>query len=759
MSTKSVFYCLFKINLQKELTSSISREKIFDNMKQTSHKWNFFRAGGSNQAVICSGEDIENIDKLDAKLWAALSCPTSGLTLDSKTLEIIDTNDDGRIRREEIIAACQWACANLKSPDTLLKSSESLCLDDIDDSLPEGKKLLASAREVLANLGKPNSTTISVSDFSDESKIFASTPFNADGIITALSCGSDSALVDVFNTVLSVSDVKKDRSGLDGIGISDVDAFFDDAKKFIEWNAQPSLDSSIMCLGENTESAFVALSALEVQINDWFARSKLVSYDSDMQSEMYSLAGEKLVKAYAELNFDLLRSLPIVKINSTGIIDFSKGVNPVWASECEDFAKLVDSSPFDYAKWLEILARFSPYRAWISSKPNVRVSAIALEKLKSVATDENKQKFVDLLTRDAELKDKVDSIAAVEKLVRLNRDLYKLLRNFVSFQDFYTKGQASIFQYGKLYIDGRMCELCVKVDDVSTHSKMSPLGYGYLVYCLCRKKGSPDMNVAVMITAGDCDNIIVGRNGIFYDYKGNEWDATITKVVDNPIGISQAFFSPYKRVVKWIGELVSKRASEADKSAVSSITDGNILQKNKDGKMDVGTVAAIGVAIGGITTMFGMVVNAVFGLGYWLPVGIIGVLLAISLPSVFISWLKLRMRNLAPILDGNGWAVNAKAALSMAFGSHLTRMARLPKDAKISSLRSFEKSNKGRNVTLILLFVLFAGLIGAVVWSQKKEDSKNNSQPIATAQPAKAGASKAPEDTTSKAPVPISVKK
>ncbi len=709
-------------------------------MKQSSHKWSFFRAGGSNQTAICCGKDIENIDKLDAKLWAALSCPTSGLTLDTKTLEIIDTNDDGRIRREEVIAACKWACANLKNSDLLLKSSDTLRLDEINDATDEGKKLLANAKEVLANLGKSGAESISISDFSDESKIFAETPFNADGIITSLSCGDDASLVDAFETVLSVSEAKKDRSGLDGVDANDTETFFVDATNFIAWNARPSLDNSILFLGDDTASAFNAFVAIEGQINDWFARSSLVSYNSDVQSEMDLLVGAKLAKAYSDLDLEQLRSLPIIKINITGIIDFSGNINPVWSSECEAFKKLVleklvGGTTLNQEQWNSILLKFAPYRAWVSSKPNVRVSEIDLEKLREIATEDNKQKLLELVARDAELKDKVDSIASVEKLARLNRDLYKLLKNFVSFQDFYTRESASIFQYGKLYIDGRMCALCIKVNDVATHSKMSPLGYGYLIYCLCRKKGSADMNIVAMITAGDCDNIIVGRNGIFYDYLGNEWDATITKVVDNPIGIAQAFFSPYKRVIKWIGEQISKRANDADKSAVANVTDGKVLAKGKDNKMDVGTVAAIGVAIGGITTMFGMVVNAVFGLGYWLPVGIIGVLLAISLPSVFIAALKLRMRNLAPILDGNGWAINAKAAISMAFGMRLTRMARLPKGSKISMLRSFEKKHTGRNFIIALLLAAAIGA-GCYFWLNKKDDEKKNPQPVVTTQTA-----------------------
>jgi hypothetical protein len=60
---------------------------------------------------------------------------------------------------------------------------------------------------------------------------------------------------------------------------------------------------------------------------------------------------------------------------------------------------------------------------------------------------------------------------------------------------------------------------------------------------------------------------MVGRNGLFYDRKGRDWDATITKIIDNPISIRQAFWAPYKKLVRMIEEMAAKRAAAADAAA------------------------------------------------------------------------------------------------------------------------------------------------------------------------------------------------
>ena len=111
-----------------------------------SHQWRFFRSGGFDQVRLETATDLKSLSELDPKLWAALSCPTSNLEFDSKTLEFIDTDGDGHIRVPEIVAAANWATSLLKNPEDITHGSGTLPLNSIDDSSPEGTALLASAK-------------------------------------------------------------------------------------------------------------------------------------------------------------------------------------------------------------------------------------------------------------------------------------------------------------------------------------------------------------------------------------------------------------------------------------------------------------------------------------------------------------------------------------------------------------------------------------------------------------------------------------
>ena len=309
----------------------------------------------------------------------------------------------------------------------------------------------------------------------------------------------------------------------------------------------------------------------------------------------------------------------------------------------------------------------------------------------------------------------------MEKLVRLNRDLFQLVNNFVTFRDFYSRSAKAIFQAGTLYLDGRSCELCVHVNDGGKHAAMAGLAKAYLAYVDCTRPSGEKMTVAAAFTDGDSDNLMVGRNGIFYDRKGRDWDATITKIVDNPISVRQAFWAPYKKFVRMIEEMAAKRAAAAEAASDAKVAGAATVVANADKtkaapepkKFDVGVVAALGVGVGAIGALLGGLISGFISLGMWMPIGLLGIILAISGPSMLVAWLKLRQRNLGPILDANGWAVNAKAKLNVPFGGALTDVAKLPAGAEYNPVDPYAEPSSPWPKVIVFLIVLalaYAGL-------------------------------------------------
>ena len=93
-----------------------------------------------------------------------------------------------------------------------------------------------------------------------------------------------------------------------------------------------------------------------------------------------------------------------------------------------------------------------------------------------------------------------------------------------------------------------------------------------------------------------------------------------------------------------------------------------------------GIFAAIGMAVGMIGTALASLAKGIFALTWWqLILAFVGVLLVISGPAMVMAWMKLRRRNIAPLLNANGWAINAASKINIPFGETLTDMAKYPK--------------------------------------------------------------------------------
>lgn len=688
------------------------------------HPWKFFRAGGFDQVKIESGADIANLDQLDQKLWTALACPTTGIDFDKRTAELIDADKDGRIRAPELIAVAKFATGALKNPDTLLKGSETLAFADIGDAA-----IAASARQVAQFLGKKDATGLSVADVSDANKIFANTTLNGDGVIIAESCPDDATKA-AFVDIAGVTGTVTDRSSKPGLDQAKLDGFFAEAKAFNDWQTKADTDAkSILPLGDGTAAAAAAIKAVKAKVDDFFGRCRLVAFDSRAsallnrkEEEYAAIAGKELSISAADVaNFPLAQVAPGKALPLKGAVNPAHAAAVTALHDAAVKPLLGDKAELSEADWAAVQGKVAAYEAWQAAKAGAGVEKLGIKRVRELLAGGPQKKLNELIAADKAKETEASGFAAVEKLVRLNRDLHKLTLNFVNFKDLYDGGNPAIFQAGTLYLDQRACSLCLAVEDAGKHAAMAGLAGTYLAYVDCFRKGTGEkMQIVAAFTDGDSDNLIVGRNGLFYDRSGKDYDATITKIIDNPISLRQAFWSPYKKFVRFVEEMIAKRAAAADGAATEKLTAAAAAVANAEKakvpepkKLDVGTVAALGVAFGAIGSFFAAIASGLVTVASFGPLAIIGTILAvilmISIPSCILAYMKLRKRSLGPILDANGWAVNSKAKINVPFGVTLTGIAKLPTGAAVDHSDAFAEVPFPWKKWLVIGLVIYTG--------------------------------------------------
>jgi hypothetical protein len=697
------------------------------------HKWKFARIGGIDMVRLESAEDLLHLSELDQKLWSALACPVKGLEIDEKTLDLLDADKDGRIRAPEVKAAVSWSSVMLENPAILFEERDNVQASEVKDTI-----LASSIRWILKELKADPESSLSLAQVADMTKILAATRYNGDGVITAQTASKDPVAAELISLISKSIGTVTDRSGKPGVDLKGVQDFFQEANDYIAWKAEFDESSgSILTLGEGTAAAADALAAVEAKVEDFFARVRLADYDDRALAVLNGPAELFKIISEASLKPDVaeLSGFPLASIKPGRNLPLGDGINPSWRALMDKFFQLCvtpilskDQVELSLEDFKKIQSRLAPYRKWIKGRKGHRVEVIGVEKLNALLTGDSRAKVEALINKDLEFAPQFAAMNQVERLLRYCRDLVRLLHNFVNLLDFYDPRRFSVFQSGVLYLDSRACNLVIKVGDPARHAAMAGLSKAYLAYCDCKRPSSGEaMQIVAAFTNGDSDFLTVGRNGVFYDRKGNDWDVTIARVVENPISIRQSFFAPYKKLVRMIEEQAAKRAASAEAASDAKLAQAanqtvNVDQVDKAApkKIDVGTVAAIGVAASAMVAVLTAIIGGILGLTWWqIPLAVLGVMLLISGPSMIIAALKLRQRNLGPILDANGWAINGRLKINIPFGASLTHLSSLPAGSQLTLNDPFKpKSFPWKRTVLAVLLLGFAGWVG---WDYAQE--------------------------------------
>jgi hypothetical protein len=608
-----------------------------------SHTFKFFRAGGFDQVRIDTAADLLALKDLDQKLWVALSCPVKGIEFDTRTLALIDTDNDGQVRAPELLAAIDWAASRINDTGVLAQRLDGVPLTAIKD-----EAILAVAQGLLP---------------------------------------AGEALV----TVATASAAEAEYS----------------ARALAAWEAA---GAAAKPLGDATEAACTAVAEVKQKLDDFFVRCRLAAFDTRAGEVMNasddalkSLGAVALTATHADI-----AALPLARVGAGATAPLSagidSGINPAWAARIATLREaavvplLGARAALSESDWQAVQDQLAVFVEWQAAKP-------------------------------AGLPAEAEAVRDLERLARYVRDLMPLANNFVAFRDFYTRQGKATFQIGTLYLDGRSAELCIAVTDAAKHAALAGLSRICLVYCDCVRNGEK-LSIAAAFTAGDSDQLMVGRNGVFYDRQGRDWNATISKLVEHPISLRQAFWSPYKRLMRMVGEQLqkiaaSKAAAVEGKLAEAAANVGKKVEAppakpTAPAAFDVGKFAgifaAIGLAVGAIGTAAAAIVTGMLGLKWWqMPLVIVGLMLLISAPAMILAWFKLRSRNLGPILDANGWAVNARARINIPFGTSLTQLAELPEGAERALTDPYAEKERPWKTYAFIGVVLF---VAAAWWTR-----------------------------------------
>ena len=394
-------------------------------MPSSPHTWKFFCTGGLDQVALSTAADLLALDQLDQKLWVALSCPVKGLELDEKTLALIDADGDGRIRVPELLAAINWAAARLNDPADLLRDHDTLPLLAINAASADGKILVASAKQILTNLGKKDATAITVAEAADTAKIFSASALNGDGVIPP-EATDDPAVQALIKEIVASVGGTADRTGSIGVTAEKIEMFFADLTAYVAW-VDKSATKDIAILGDATDAAVAAIRAVRAKAEDFFARSRLAVFDARALAALNRSETEYLAIAAKDLKIssEEIAGFPLARIEAGKPLPLLENVNPAWAAALAILHAKAVAPIFGSAKttltaeeWTTLNVKFAAYETWLGGKVGSAVEILGLARIKEILAGPGRAALAKLVAQDKALEPEFKAISDVERLAR-----------------------------------------------------------------------------------------------------------------------------------------------------------------------------------------------------------------------------------------------------------------------------------------------------------------------------------------------------
>ena len=711
----------------------------------------FKNYGGSHQLRIQDARDLEKIQVLDDAHWAATSVPINSLNCDDAFLFYVDTDQNGRIRTDELKAAQAWLFRFLANRSRLSEGTDAIALSDIDTSHPEGQKLRQAAELILNNLNLPDAQEINLAQVRDVQSIMASSANNGDGIIPP-QASAEPDLVQFIVSVMETVGTVMDASGQPGISQEQLKVFFQEAQSYLDWKAKGEIPkgdrtNEVMPWGTETAQAYELVVSLEKKIEQYFTQCAMVRFDERSAAQM-----QLRQKELEEIDFTdksmmeaRLRNAPLALPNPKGILELEAMLNPFYIERLFELKEKVLKralAPLDSKhltgqgrsvkqltekQWAQVKAIFVPYRVWLEGKQGAKVEKLGTDRLRTYLNGTYRHRTSELIAKDLAMADDLDQLHNLERLILYQRWLLELANNFVSFANLYTPQRRSLIEAGTLVIDGREMTFTMRVEDRSAHKKIAEDSYMYLLYLEVTGRQEKDINpsaslrvngeqsrtikfeIVTAVTSGSAGGLRIGKRGIFFTIDGREWDAQVVDIVENPISPWESVKAPFKQFTGFIRKQIDKFSKSSQDKLEKSVAAPSASGITRD------LLIGGGIAIAALGSAFAYITKA---LSQIKPVHILGMLVGLAvfilLPGMIVGFAKIRKRDMSVLLEASAWAVNVHMRLNATLGRLFTHIPRLPEGARkerrdvvVQFVREFGYSSlRSRRIAKVVLITL-----------------------------------------------------
>ncbi len=638
--------------------------------------FSFEKHGNALHFKIEDYNDLEKILDLDEALWIATTAPVSTLKVDKEFLELLDSDQDDRIRAEEIKDGIRFLLQHLTDHSSIQIGNLELPLSFINKGTDVGSLIHMSAVKVLNRLQAPLDC-IKLTQLRKVKAEVLKGGLDQAGIVLP-EAAENLKIENCIGDILSSIGGRTHPNGITGIDDKSLDTFFEECRLYFDWLLEAGeigekSATSLLPLGDNTARGYSLFQSLLQKLTQYFLLCDIKRLNPILLERAMSEPEDNVVKKLLQIEEAeaYLSDVPLSILNTESTLDLSGDINPYFQKMLREFTELVvepllgkDTRTIDKQAVRKLTEIFEPYVSWVERKPEVRVDQISAESIQDYLTEPSfKNNLKQLLEESYQTAIVLENLKELERLLLYQAYMLQLTNSFVSFPNLYNPDKRALFEEGTLVMDGRHFTLAIKVDDHEHHVETCKGGNIFVLYCeLYGIDGKMNYEIAVPVTSGNRGTIHLNKWGIFNDVYGNELHAKVVDIVENPISVGEAVVDPFIRINRTFFSRLEQFSSKAEEQIF--LRDEKKDKKKKD-DTSVGLVAGSGMAIAAVGSSFAFITKTLSGLTFETVVlALLVVAAIIAGPAGIAAYFKLTRRDLSTVLEGSGWGINSRMKLT-----------------------------------------------------------------------------------------------
>ena len=659
--------------------------------------------GGTYHLSIQNSDDLVNIPKLDSALWVATSAPLSAFELDKDFLKYIDSNNDGRIICKEILSVINWLTAIFKNSNGINTASDKFKLEDVNSEHADFDKISLTVSKIQNRLNN-SCDEISLSQVREIKNEVEKNPVSEAGV-AIVDAAEDDKVKTFMQHIIEITGGVNHPTGNKGVNDETLKNFIKLLVNYIDWNdlytiALQNNDSKLLPCGKDTQDIYNKFLKVKNKVDQYFIQSKALIFTKQVSDKVVFLSDTDFDKVnwheVSELNTFLSNS-PLAYPDKEQALNLNKPdiINPLYFNDLKIFlnesATILKEDNYTVLtedKWLIIKSLFAGFENWLQTNPSKSMNDIDVLLLKEYKDSHYREGVEKIIALSNTTAFELDNLRLVEKLLLYQQNILNFVNNFVSFPLLYNINKRALFEKGSLVIDGRNLNFSVSAENRVQHKKIAANSKLFLLYVEVVSPNNTKYNVAVPVTTGTKGNLIIGKRGVFTDINGFESDAVVVDIVENPISFRETLFYPFKKLKSAVTGRFDSLTKDTDKSMTQGTTD--LLQGKataipaKTSGLNISTVLMGGsVAIAALGSGFTYIVSTLSKVSVNKAlIPFLSIILLFCVVALINTFFKLKNRDLSPIMEGSGWAINVKMKLTGKLARVCTQKPKWPKGSK-----------------------------------------------------------------------------